>query len=104
MAEQCHRAAAGIVKAADQIDQGRFAAAGTADHADGLAAAGRKRNIGQAGCARTAVGEIHMIKPDRLGSTLNRERRRAGVLHRGAGIQDLIYAHTAGQRARYRYD
>ena len=45
-----------------------------------------------------------MLKPDRLGSTLNRERCRAGVLHRGAGIQDFIYAHTAGQSACYRDD
>ena len=86
MVKQRHAAVIGIIETADKINQGRFAAAGAADYTDGLTDFGRKRDIGQAGCACPLVGEVDMVELRRVGRIRNVQRRRARVLHRGMGV------------------
>ena len=104
MAEQRNAAVVGIVEAADQVDQRRFAAARTADDADGLTGPGRERDVRQARCAGILVGEGDVLKLSCFGSVVHRKLCRAGILHRRVGVQNLIDAHSAGQCAGDRND
>ncbi len=104
MTEQRNAAVVCIVEAADQVDQRRFAAARTADDADGLTGPGRERDVRQARCTGILVGEGDVLKLSRLGSVVHSQLCRAGILHRRVGVQNLIDAHAAGQCAGDRND
>ena len=104
MAEQRYRASRGIIEAAYQIDQGRFAAAGTADHTDRLAGLGRKTDIGQTGGTGAVVGESYVVKRHSWGSRVCIQLCGGRVRHRGMRVQNFVHAHAAGQGAGHRDD
>ena len=99
MAKQINAAAGAVIKAGNQVDQGGFAAARAADHADGLAVLGGKADVRQAGGTGTVVGKAHMVKCNGRGARCRGKGGRGGVGHRGFGVQNLRNTDAAGQCA-----
>ena len=93
-----------VIKARNQADERRFAAARAADNADGLPLLCREGHIGQAFRTRALIAQGHMVERHcHIGSSI----RRNGLLrecHRRGRIQHLRHAAHAGNRAGEQHD
>src|SRR5699024_2164707 len=94
VAEQRNLPGSGIVKAGDQNDQGRFAAARTTDDADGLAGGCVQGNVFQAGRTRTVVGKADAVERHSGSGSIGGQVRGSGIRHGTGGVQD--FGHTQG--------
>jgi len=105
-AKDLHAALGGIVKARDEVYKAGFAAAGAADHADGLALFGGKADIGQAGCARLGVGQAYMVKAHGIAGLVGSHfaQQFGGKGHAGLCIQHRLHTASTGQRLADLYD
>ena len=98
-AHDLHRALGGIVEAGNQVDKAGFAAAGTADDTNGLAALCSEADVGKAGCTGTRIGQAYMLKAHGIagffGGHLAQKLFREG--HAGRGVQHSLHAACAGR-------